>query len=203
MSIKTGYRMWAKASDTQTFVMSEDEAGNRYNSDPATWEGYTLTPVRIVKTKYMWYFIDDTKENGEGLLYTIRRLFEQTPYISIVDNYYADKENDYWRSWESAVESGKSLLVGDSMSTKQYLSRCTSSSSDWQVLAQEWAKMNPTKRLIITTYTNFTHSNTFVWHVYQRGEYVEMRLPHHDSGGEKSFISRLDKPNRKLLVDVD
>jgi hypothetical protein len=39
------------------------------------------------------------------------------------------------------------------------------------------------------------------WIIYKRGAYVEFRLPYHDMGGERSYISR-DRYS-KIHIDED
>lgn len=64
----------------------------------------------------------------------------------------------------------------------------------WQRLAFAWCQQHPDRLLMLVG----KHRS---WDVYRRGEYVEFRLPYHDMGGERSYISR--DGYWKIHVDED
>lgn len=103
------------------------------------------------------------------------------------------KEDEYW-FWDRSVEAGQSYLVGNSITTQQYLKKYSSPLSGWQKLAYMWALENPDKILIVENRTHY-------WRIYLRGEYVEFALPRQDRGGERNYITRNGKT--KLLVNED
>jgi len=90
---------------------------------------------------------------------------------------------DPWSTWEAALADGQSYLCGSSVSREAFLRLYRRPLLDWMVPAYAWARQNPDR--VLTLY-----SHPFSWHVYQRGEYVSFKLPFHDSGGEKEYISR-------------
>lgn len=76
----------------------------------------------------------------------------------------------------------------------QFLKRYSSPLSLWQRMAYDFAIQNRNSVLHV-------ESNRHEWSVYFRGEYVEFRLPYHEKGGEKSYITRTGKT--KVQVDDD
>lgn len=96
--------------------------------------------------------------------------------------------------WTRIIESGKSYLVGDDWSMSQFLKRYSSPLSNWQRMAYDFAIQNPMLVLHVET-------DRYEWNVYLRGEYVEFRLPYHDKGGEKSYVTRTGRT--KVQVDDD
>jgi hypothetical protein len=90
---------------------------------------------------------------------------------------------DPWATWEAALADGQSYLCGSSVSREAFLRVYRRPLLDWMVPAYAWARQNPDRVLTL-------FSRHFSWHVYQRGEYVSFKLPFHDSGGEKEYISR-------------
>jgi hypothetical protein len=76
----------------------------------------------------------------------------------------------------------------------QFLKRYSSSLSNWQRMAYDFAIQNPMLVLHVET-------DRYEWNVYLRGEYVEFRLPYHDKGGEKSYVTRTGRT--KVQVDDD
>ena len=90
---------------------------------------------------------------------------------------------DPWATWEAALADGQSYLCGSAVSREAFLRVYRRRLLEWMVPAYAWARQNPDR--VLTLY-----SRCFSWHVYQRGEYVSFKLPFHDSGGEKEYISR-------------
>ncbi len=90
---------------------------------------------------------------------------------------------DPWASWEKALADGQSYLCDSSVSRAAFLRLYQRPLLDWMALAYTWARQNPDRVLTLT-------GRRFSWHVYQRGEYVSFKLPFHDNGGEKEYISR-------------
>ena len=90
---------------------------------------------------------------------------------------------DPWSSWEKALAAGQSYLCDSSITRAAFLRLYRRPLLDWMALAYTWARGNPDRVLTLK-------SRCFSWHVYQRGEYVSFKLPFHNSGGEKEYISR-------------
>ena len=90
---------------------------------------------------------------------------------------------DPWSTWEAALADGQSYLCGSAVSREAFLRLYRRPRLDWMIPAYAWARQNPDR--VLTLY-----SRHFSWHVYQRGEYVSLKLPFHDSGCEKEYISR-------------
>jgi hypothetical protein len=182
------------ASGWYRAVRTEQEGHERAATDSVWNDGYTLTPCRYITSKrHSWIFIDE-----ENTIRTLHRLFARGTYITTARNPYADVVDEF-DTFESNVEAGKNYLVGRDVATEDFLKTHTSSCSDWQVLAHAWALAHPESMLIIET----AGRRKFSWQVYKRGNYVEFGLPHHGEGGEKHYVSRADKPTRKVLVNVD
>lgn len=127
----------------------------------------------------------------------IRGQFSSSIYVNI----WATDQKGRWyldpgefAYWSRSIEAGKSYLVGDTWSMSQFLKRYSSPLSRWQRMAYDFAIQNPKIVLHVET---FRHE----WRVYLRGEYVEFRLPFHDKGGEKSYITRTGRT--KVQVDDD
>lgn len=97
-------------------------------------------------------------------------------------------------TWDAAIALGKGYMVGDRMTTDQYLRNNTRSLNRWQKLAYVWALANPKLKLILQTQRR-------EWHVRVRGDHVEFSLPHHGLGGEQDWISRDGKTF--VLVSTD
>jgi len=107
---------------------------------------------------------------------------------------YPGMDTDQFASYEASLECGRSYMVGDSLTTAEFVKRYGSSLTEWQKLAYLWCRQNPTKALRL-------ESRQRDWCVYVRGEYVEFNLPHQDAGGEKSYITLDGK--RKIHVNED
>jgi hypothetical protein len=102
---------------------------------------------------------------------------------------------DRWATFEASAASGKSYLVGDNLTMAQYLKRYASALSPWLRLAYQWALENPTQMLIADNHKSREY------YIARRGDYVEISLPHHDMGGEKTWISR--DGETRLLINED
>lgn len=76
----------------------------------------------------------------------------------------------------------------------RFLKRYSLPLSSWQRMAYDFAIQNPMLVLHVET-------DRYEWNVYLRGEYVEFRLPYHDKGGEKSYVTRTGRT--KVQVDDD
>ena len=90
---------------------------------------------------------------------------------------------DPWATWEAALADGQSYLCGSSVSREAFLRLYRRPLLDWMIPAYAWAAEDKWSRCL-------PGRRHFSWHVYQRGEYVSFKLPFHDSGGEKEYISR-------------
>jgi hypothetical protein len=64
----------------------------------------------------------------------------------------------------------------------------------WQNMAFVWAQQHPDKMLVLNG-----HRRT--WYVCKRGQYVFFRLPFHDAGGERTYISQ--DGHWRIHVDED
>jgi hypothetical protein len=116
--------------------------------------------------------------------------------VSVRDNEYKNGEDLRFGAWETAVECGRSYLVGDSQTTSEFLRRHTSTLTRWQRIAYAWCIANPQKCLVLNS-----RPLKRIYHIKKRGEYVEFGLPHQDHGGERHWICRDGK--RKVLINVD
>lgn len=114
-------------------------------------------------------------------------------FAEVRPNSYAAIESEY-RKWDKAIEGGKDYMVGDSQDMETFIRTHRSALTAWQKIAYAWATANPFYKLDVRIGRN-------EWSIYQRGEYVDFYLPHHDAGGEKSYISRDGKT--KVLINVD
>ncbi len=121
-------------------------------------------------------------------------LFRQSfPFcVSELSNEFAYSNSSY----EEAIESGRSYLMGSGTQAKDYLRRYTSAMSPWQKLSFAWSMANPGSRLILKA-----AKPRVEYHIYKRGDYVEIALHHQDAGGEKHWPSCDGR--RKVLVNED
>ena len=116
--------------------------------------------------------------------------------ISQKENEYRNGEDLTYGSWDVAVESGRSYLVGSSLSLKEFIRKHSSALTRWQRMAYAWCIANPDQCLVLNS-----RPLRRIYEIKKRGEYVEIGLPHHEHGGEKHWISRDGKT--KTLVNVD
>jgi len=104
-----------------------------------------------------------------------------------------DKPDDY-AGWERSIEGGKGYLVGESVPTATFLQTHRSSCKTWQQRAFEYCKANPREKVTL-------RNNRLEYDCYWRGEYCVISLPHHDAGGERTWITRDGRS--KILINVD
>lgn len=116
--------------------------------------------------------------------------------VQQLENQYPNGEDPRFGNWDEAVEAGRSYLVGNDTPLAAFLKRYSSEMNEWQKLAYAWVMANPGSRLVLKSTQPRRE-----FHIYKRGEYVEIGLPHQDAGGEKHWISRDGK--RKVLVNQD
>ena len=121
-------------------------------------------------------------------------LFRQKfPFLVLeLPNEYANSDSSY----EQAIESGRSYLLGQGAAAKDYLRRYASAMSPWQKVAFAWCMENPKIRLVLKA-----EKPRVEYHIYKRGNYVEIALPYQSAGGEKHWVSR--DGLRKVLVNED
>ena len=111
-------------------------------------------------------------------------------------NHYPDGEDLDYGSWESALDVGRSYLVGSSVPMEEFLRAHTSPMTLWQQTAYEWCIGNPSRLLVFTS-----TKPRRIFHISKRGEYIEIALPHRGHGGTKYWISRDAKT--RVLIKVD
>ncbi len=128
----------------------------------------------------------DRKLLSEGFWYTVSRR----------DNEYSNGEDPEYGSWPKVLACGRSYMVGTDVSMFEFLRRHSSSLTKWQKQAFHWCLANPSVCLEFES-----RPLRRKYQVKKRGEYVEISLPHHEWGGERSWISRDGK--RKVLINVD
>ena len=102
-------------------------------------------------------------------------------------------EHDEWGDWDKAVQLGRDYMVGSRVPMGKFLCSHRSRLNAWQQVASVWAQQHPDKLLVLD-------SRRRTWHVYKRGQYVSFRLPFHDAGGERTYISR--DGHHKIHVDT-
>lgn len=116
--------------------------------------------------------------------------------ISETANEYFGKDSDRFNTWDAMIDSGRSYLVGGSVSMAVFLRDHTSNLSPWQTLTYEWCLAHPERKIILET-----QNRRLYYTIYKRGEFVEIGLPHHGAGGEKHWVTRDGK--KKVLINVD
>jgi hypothetical protein len=104
-----------------------------------------------------------------------------------------EKPDDY-ANWNKSIAGGKSYLVGEAISTETFLKTHRSSCRLWQQNVFGYCKAHPHETVNL-------RNRRFNYDCYWRGEYCVISLPHHDAGGERSWITRDGKS--KTLVNVD
>lgn len=124
----------------------------------------------------------------------------------------------HYATWEGAIAAGKSYLVGESVPTAEFIAKHRSPLTDWQKQAYRWCMENPYWSLLVShagkdwVISAVVRESTspldvllFTMAAMEPPEvpigYVVFRLPHHDAGGEKSYVTRDGKT--KVLVDDD
>ncbi|HEY0943932.1 MAG TPA: hypothetical protein VGD81_01650 [Opitutaceae bacterium] len=116
--------------------------------------------------------------------------------VDVSPNEYArpDRMDDPFRKWDNILESGRSYLVGEQVPMESFIRTHRTSLRPWQKVAVAFCRSNPDQALHI-------ENARLCWVFRSRGEFVELGLPYHDSGGEKYWVSR-DGVTR-ILIDVD
>jgi hypothetical protein len=104
-----------------------------------------------------------------------------------------EKPDDY-ANWNKRIAGVKSYLVGEAISTETFLKTHRSSCKLWQHNVFGYCKAHPHETVNL-------RNRRFDYDCYWRGEYCVISLPHHDAGGERSWITRDGKS--KTLVNVD
>jgi len=127
----------------------------------------------------------------------IRLILNGHQSMTIVENHYTEPQ---WaeNTFDSLAESGRSYMVGTSVSMANYKKSHSSyiPKDHWLVQAVEWAFENSSLRLKVQTTNND-------YEIAKRGDTVEIALPHHGRGGEKHWIVYPNNYRKKLLVNVD
>jgi hypothetical protein len=111
-------------------------------------------------------------------------------------NSFENGEDPHYGTWDKMLEAGRSYLVGNHVSWRQFLRTHTSALTEWQRMAYHWCLAHPTLRLVFEA-----RLRSRIYHIMKHGEFVEIGLPYHDYGGEKHWVSRDGKT--RVLVNVD
>lgn len=114
-------------------------------------------------------------------------------HCPVYPNLYAVQSTPY-DTWDAAIACGRSYLVGDAVPLSEFLRTHTSALTPAQKVAWSWARVNPAYKFTVSVRGKD-------WEIYQRGQYVVFALPHHDAGGERTYISRDGRT--KVLINVD
>lgn len=191
MTIINGY----KITHDNYYTFAENEIKAKEAAKNNDWSEYELIPCRYSKQGKYSYPVMINEDNKIETLY---KLFER-PFIQVVENTVNQWQNPIYFIWDNVIEAGKSYLVGKDEDTKKFIKSHTTQLSDWQVLAHEYVKENPDKKIRIDT----KGKRKFSWVIFLEGDHVIIELPHHDAGGEKTWVSHIDTPNKKVLVNVD
>jgi hypothetical protein len=113
----------------------------------------------------------------------------ENPYMT--DPRYMGREDG---AWEVAMKHGMSYMAGIEYPAEPVPTNLISYLNAWQKEAFLYCAANPTRMINI-------RNSRAEWDIYSRGEYVEFCLPHHDRGGEHSYISCDGKT--KVHVNAD
>lgn len=92
------------------------------------------------------------------------------------------RRHDNYGSWVAILEAGRSYLVGDKVPMTKFISDFLEHMKPWMREAYQWAIANPLWAL-------HCDIGSFSWKISATQNYVEFELPHHDAGGEKSWVS--------------
>ncbi len=114
-------------------------------------------------------------------------------------NQYSNDPDDNYKSFDKALESGKSYLVGDGIPTDEFKRTHKSSIEKWMRAIVRYCEQRPETKIGFTI--NRGNFAPYEYVIYKRGEYVNIGLPHQDAGGERDWITKDGKT--KYLVNVD
>lgn len=104
----------------------------------------------------------------------------------------AGKE-DAWSTWAAAIQIGIMNYATGKTTVEKFVAEHKIPMKPWMKLAYQWADLHPDSILCVG-------NDRFDWLVYKRGVYTCFDLPHHDRGGEKSFVSN-DGVYRVLIAE--
>lgn len=124
---------------------------------------------------------------------------EVTPcgwYAYRTKNWYIGGVDEIYGAFDKALASGKSYLFGKDFSSFEYISKCTKPIPVYLRNVVLLAFNNPSEE-----YRVVNVKRTRDYTIRKRGEYVDISLPHHSAGGEKSWITKDCK--KMVLVNVD
>lgn len=110
--------------------------------------------------------------------HTVQEAFPGT--VTVRPNWVPD--TDEYGSWNKMLECGRSYMVGRDVPMSTFIRSHRTRLQAWQRLAFAFCKQHPKLQLHLI-------SPSREWSVYVRGEYVEYNLPHHDMGGENTYVS--------------
>ena len=192
MTIVYGYKVQQGTSYFFAKDMQAVDDGIKRND----WSESSCAPCRYFRANRWSIPVEIVSGEEYRALY---KMFARGVHITTASNENAKHQHPDYLLWDNTIESGKNYLVGREVSTKAFLATHTTAMSDWQVIAHEWAVAHPDEMLVITT----GGRRKFVWHVNLEGDHVVFGLPYHDAGGEKHYVSHIDNPTRKVLVNVD
>lgn len=97
-------------------------------------------------------------------------------------------------TWDQMIESGRNYMVGREVPISEYVKANSSRLIGWFRLAYHWAKAYSLYTLAIETARRD-------WEISAENDWVVIKLPYHDKGGEYTWISR--DGIHKVLIDVD
>lgn len=103
-------------------------------------------------------------------------------------------------SYEESLTLGRNYMVGNHVPLRSFRKshRTYIKKDHWLQFAVEAAFENPDSKIHVVL-------PRFEYEINARGDgsFVEIRLPHHGKGGEKSWIVHCTNKRSKILVDVD
>lgn len=110
-----------------------------------------------------------------------------------------DQRESVYNSFDKCLEGGRDYLCGKLLDMELFKKKYRSAITLWMKHVVIYAYHHPEERLMFTI--DKGNFGELEYHVYRRGEYVEIALPYHGQGGEKNWITKNLKT--KYLVNVD
>lgn len=110
-----------------------------------------------------------------------------------------DLRESVYNSFDKCLEGGRDYLCGKLLDMELFKKKYRSAITNWMKHIVIYSYHHPDEKLVFTI--DKGNFGSLTYHIYRRGEYVEIALPYHDEGGEKNWITRNLKT--KYLVNVD